>query len=71
MEVKPITLGQLLKYFDSPKEFIQIVEGSDWNRYSELRTDSLLLKPFYDYYVSDLEARDTDVIRVAIAKEAE
>lgn len=66
MKPNPITLGQLLQYSNSPTEIIQIVEGSDWDRYSELPADSSLLKPFYSYYIVDLEAVSTDVIRVAI-----
>lgn len=67
----PITLGQLLQYSNSPTEIVQIVEGSDWDRYSELPADSGLLKPFYDYYIIDLEAVSTDVIRIAIKNGAE
>lgn len=67
----PITLGQLLQYSNSPTEIVQIVEGSDWDKYSELPTDSCLLKPFYDYLIVDLEAVSTDVIRVAIKNGAE
>lgn len=66
MKPNPITLGQLLQYSNSPTEIVQIVEGSDWDRYSELPADSALLKPFYSYYIVDLEAVSTDVIRVAI-----
>lgn len=67
----PITLGQLLQYSNSPTEIVQIVEGSDWDKYSELPADSGLLKPFYDYLIVDLEAVSTDVIRVAIKYGAE
>lgn len=71
MNAKPnlITLGQLLQYSNSPTEIVQIAEGSDWDRYSELPADSTLLKPFYEYWIIDLEAVSTDVIRVAIKKE--
>lgn len=67
----PITLGQLLQYSNSPTGIVQIVEGSDWDRYSDLPANSGLLKPFYDYLIVDLEAVSTDVIRVAIKNGAE
>lgn len=71
MNTKPnyITLGQLLQYLNNQTEIVQIVEGSDWNKYSDLPADSMLLKPFYDYWVIDLEAVSIDVIKVAIKKE--
>lgn len=71
MNTKPnyITLGQLLQYLNNQTEIVQIVEGSDWNKYSDLPADSMLLNPFYDYWIIELEAVSTDVIKVAIKKE--
>lgn len=71
MNPKPnlITLSQLLQYLNNQTEIVQIVEGSDWNKYSDLPADSMLLKLFYDYWIIELEAVSTDVIKVAIKKE--
>ena len=62
-----ITLGHLLYYLDCDEDRIQITnKGEDWNVFSELPTDSFLLKPFLNWYVNVLEPKGPNIIHVEI-----
>ena len=71
-----ITLAQILQYltFDDDRGLIQIVMSDhDWDDAYELTADCELLKPFYNYIVTDMSCElsfmDGDpVIRVGIEK---
>jgi len=52
-----VTLEQILQYLQSEDEslLIQVVtSGHDWDDAYEVTADCDLLKPFYDYIVTDL-----------------
>ena len=66
MPKDPITLSQLLQYLDSSRETVQIVDGDSWDSYSELPTESYLLKPFLNWKIKCMEAVSEDVIRVKL-----
>ena len=71
MAKDPITLRQLLQYLNSENEIIQICDDLDWDIYSEVRAESYLLEPYFDWYIIDLGAMDKDTIRITIRKEKE
>lgn len=71
-----VTLEQILQYLknDEEREIIQIVtENNDWDDAYEVTADCELLKPFYDYTVTDLRSDlsymdGEPVIKVGIEK---
>lgn len=63
-----ITVEQLLNYFDSSSELIQIVDPltGSWDHYAEFPSDSCLLDPFLHFTIDSIGAVSEDVIRISI-----
>ena len=74
VNMKKITLSQLLQYLDKETTIQIVLYGEDWNAAEELDASSSLLKPFYDYTVTDIGCEmsyisDSPVIRVSVRKD--
>lgn len=63
-----ITVEQLLNYFDSDSELIQIVDPwrGDWDHYAEFPSESCLLDPFLHFTINSIGAISENVIRISI-----
>ena len=65
---EPITLRQLLQYFDDDIIEIQIACNGNWDTYDKLWSDSLLLELYLDKSIVDLEIIwEESAVRIAFA----
>lgn len=69
--MKMLTLRELLQYF-SDESFIQVVMyGHDWEETEEFVASSEFLKPFYEYFITDMGCEEScidgsPILRVSI-----